>query len=163
MHNHLKISGVSFLVMALLATAPAFADRHEDESQRHGNPHRDMDRERDADRRDEHEREATRGYFNDHRRVVAREYYGEQFRHGHCPRGLAKKHDGCVAPGHAHPWAVGKPLPPNVVYYDLPPALVVQLGSPPPQHRYVRVASDILLIAVGTSVVVDAMQDLGIN
>jgi len=37
----------------------------------------------------------------------------------------------------------------------------VQLGAPPAGYKYVRVATDILLIAVGTSLVVDAIQDLG--
>jgi len=34
-------------------------------------------------------------------------------------------------------------------------------GAPPAGHRYVRVAADILLIAVGTAMVVDAIEDLG--
>jgi len=58
-------------------------------------------------------------------------------------------------------WAVGRPLPREVIYYDVAPALVVQFGRPPAGYRYVRVASDILLIAVGTGMVIDAMQDLG--
>jgi Ni/Co efflux regulator RcnB len=37
----------------------------------------------------------------------------------------------------------------------------VQIGPPPAGHRYVRVAGDILLIAIGTGMVVDAIQDLG--
>jgi len=37
----------------------------------------------------------------------------------------------------------------------------LQIGSPPSGYRYVRVASDILLMAVGTRMVVDAIQDLG--
>jgi Ni/Co efflux regulator RcnB len=48
-----------------------------------------------------------------------------------------------------------------VVYYDLPPALIVKIGAPPSGHRYVRVAGDILMIAVGTGLVVSAIQDLG--
>ena len=39
---------------------------------------------------------------------------------------------------------MGQPLPRGVVYYDLPPALVIQLGRPPAGHKYVRVAADIL-------------------
>ena len=39
--------------------------------------------------------------------------------------------------------------------------LVMQLGRPPSGYRYVRVAGDILMIAIGTSLVVDAIQDLG--
>jgi Ni/Co efflux regulator RcnB len=37
---------------------------------------------------------------------------------------------------------------------------VVRLPPPPPRHRYVRVAGDILLIAVGASIVVDAIEDI---
>ena len=50
-------------------------------------------------------------YFDDRRRVVVHEYYGEQFRTGHCPPGLAKKHNGCMPPGQAKKWAIGRPLP----------------------------------------------------
>jgi Ni/Co efflux regulator RcnB len=99
-------------------------------------------------------------YFGDHHRNVIRNYYTEQLRSGHCPPGLAKKNNGCMPPGQAKKWQVGRPLPREVIYYDLPPAIVVELGPPPSGHRFVRVASDILLIAVGTGMVVDAIQDL---
>ena len=90
-----------------------------------------------------------------------REYYVREHRAGHCPPGLAKKHNGCMPPGQAKKWHVGRPLPRDVVFYDLPPRLVVELGVPPSGHRYVRVASDILLIAIGTGMVGDAIDDLG--
>jgi hypothetical protein len=99
-------------------------------------------------------------YFGDQHRNVIRNYYTEQLRSGHCPPGLAKKNNGCMPPGQAKKWQVGRPLPREVIYYDLPPAIVVELGPPPSGHRFVRVASDILLIAVGTGMVVDAIQDL---
>lgn len=54
----------------------------------------------------------------------------------------------------------GYPLPRDVVYYDLPSAVVVQLGRPPEGHRYIRVATDVLLMAIGTGMIVDAIQDL---
>lgn len=101
------------------------------------------------------------GHFGGRQAVVVREYYGERMQSGHCPPGLAKKRNGCMPPGQAKKWAMGRPLPRGVVYYELPPALVVELGRPPAGHKYVRVAADILLIAVGTSMVVDAIQDLG--
>ena len=47
-----------------------------------------------------------------------------------------------------------------MVYDEVPRSVVITLGVPPSGYRYVRVASDILLIAVGTSIVVDAIQDL---
>jgi Ni/Co efflux regulator RcnB len=99
-------------------------------------------------------------HFADQHRVVIREYYGEQHRNGKCPPGLAKKNNGCMPPGQAKKWQLGRPLPRDVIFYDLPPAVVVKLGRPPEGHRYVRVAADILLIAVGTAMVVDAIQDL---
>jgi Ni/Co efflux regulator RcnB len=99
-------------------------------------------------------------YFGDQHRNVIRNYYTEQLRSGHCPPGLAKKNNGCMPPGQAKKWQVGRPLPREVIFYDLPPAVVVELGPPPSGHRFVRVASDILLIAVGTGMVVDAIQDL---
>jgi Ni/Co efflux regulator RcnB len=37
----------------------------------------------------------------------------------------------------------------------------LRLGPPPPRHRYVRVAADILLIAIGTGLVIDSIEDLG--
>jgi hypothetical protein len=58
-------------------------------------------------------------------------------------------------------WERGRPLPRGVVYYDLPPTVIGHLPPPPPHHRYVRVASDILLITVGTAMVIDAIEDLG--
>lgn len=100
-------------------------------------------------------------HFGDRERLVVREYYGSRVRAGHCPPGLAKKGTGCLPPGQAKKWSVGRPLPRDVVYHELPPAVVVELGVPPPGHRYVRVAADILLIAIGTGIVLDAIEDLG--
>lgn len=100
-------------------------------------------------------------YFDDDKRAEVRSYYDEEFRGGHCPPGLAKKRNGCMPPGQAKKWRVGRPLPRDVVVYDVPPALVVKIGVPPEGYRYVRVAADILLIAVGTRMVADAITDIG--
>lgn len=100
-------------------------------------------------------------HFDDRQRTVIHDYYAEQFRAGNCPPGLAKKDNGCMPPGQAKKWAIGRPLPSNVIYYDLPPAVAVQIGLPLPGYRYVRVANDILLMAIGTGMIVDAITDLG--
>ena len=97
------------------------------------------------------------GYFNDAQRPVARSYFENQYRTGRCPPGLAKKNNGCMPPGQARKWSVGQHLPRDVVHYSLPPSVVVQLGAPPQGHRYVRVGADILLIALATQLVVDAI------
>ncbi|MEE9222413.1 MAG: RcnB family protein [Nitrosomonadaceae bacterium] len=79
---------------------------------------------------------------------------------GHCPPGLAKKHNGCMPPGQAKKWRRGYPLSQGVIFYDLSPRMARQLGRPPTGHHYVRVAQDILMIAIGTGMVVDAVYDL---
>lgn len=100
------------------------------------------------------------GYFQDHQRVAAREYYEPRFRAGNCPPGLAKKNNGCMPPGQAKKWRKGHSLPSDVVFYPVPNEISIRLGVPPAGHKYVRVAADILLIAVGTSMVIDAIEDL---
>ena len=77
-----------------------------------------------------------------------------------CPPGLAKKNNGCMPPGQAKKYIVGQRLPSNVIYYQVPQQVIYQLGAPPSGYRYVRVASDILLLAIGTGLVVDAIQNL---
>ena len=154
---------LAFIVAGTLAAGTALADKPAwagggDKHENKGKGHRDRGDDRDGDR---HARRDGDHRFTDHHRVVIREYYAGQFRGGHCPPGLAKKHNGCMPPGQARKWVVGRPLPREVVYYDLPPALVVQIGAPPPGYRYVRVAADILMIAVGTGMVVSAIDDLG--
>lgn len=100
------------------------------------------------------------GYFQDSQRVAVREYYEPRFREGNCPPGLAKKNNGCMPPGQAKKWRKGYRLPADVVYYPVPADVSIRLGVPPSGYKYVRVAADILLIAVGTSMVVDAIEDL---
>ncbi|OPL12606.1 MAG: hypothetical protein AVO39_11445 [delta proteobacterium MLS_D] len=77
---------------------------------------------------------------------------------GHLPPGLAKTHK--VTPGHTKKWKIGRPLERNVVFHDPPQIIVAQLGPPPAHHRYVQVAQDILLLAIGTGMVVDAIENL---
>ena len=100
-------------------------------------------------------------FFHEENRIAIHKYYGEKFRSGGCPPGLAKKGNGCMPPGQAKKWMIGRPLPRDVVFYDLPPEVHVYLGPVPSGHRVVRVASDILMIAIGTGMVVDAIEDIG--
>jgi Ni/Co efflux regulator RcnB len=99
-------------------------------------------------------------HFNEHHRVAVQGYFDEQFHRGRCPPGLAQKHNGCMPPGLAKRWTVGRTLPGDVVFHDLPLELVAVLGIPPAGHRYVRVARDILLITVGTGMVVAGLDGL---
>lgn len=103
----------------------------------------------------------TSEYFSEHKKKFIHQYYSDQFRKGHCPPGLRKKDNGCLPPGQAKMWRKGQPLPREVIFYNLPPTILEQLGSPPPRHRFVRVAQDILLISIGAGMVLDAFEDIG--
>ena len=100
-------------------------------------------------------------FFIDRHRTIVRDYYANEFRSGHCPPGLAKKQNGCLPPGQAKKWVIGRPLPRDVLFYDLPPVIATNIGLPPPGYRFVRVASDILMISVGNGLVMDAIQNFG--
>lgn len=98
--------------------------------------------------------------FGTQQQRAAQDYYGAQARAGKCPPGLAKKNNGCLPPGQAKKWQKGVALPRDVQYYPVPNELVVRMGVPPAGYKYVRVAGDILLVAIGTMMVVDAIEDL---
>lgn len=88
-------------------------------------------------------------------------YYRTQYVAGNCPPGLAKKGNGCLPPGQAKKvWAIGQPLPGGIAYYPLPPVLLGQLSPLPVGYEYVRVANDILLMAIGTRMIAGAVADL---
>lgn len=97
----------------------------------------------------------------DRDRSAVYSYYRNQYVAGHCPPGLAKKNNGCLPPGQAKKlWAIGQPLPGSVIFYPLPGALLGMLTPAPAGYQYVRVASDILLMAIGTRMIVGALADL---
>ena len=141
------------LMAGMLALAPAIADGKGEKDEQKGKHEKQKGEKGSTVRRGE--------YFGDQHRVIVHDYYREQFRTGRCPPGLAKKHNGCMPPGQAKKWTMGRPLPRDVIFYDVPQELVVQIGSPPAGYRYVRVATDLLLIAVATGTVIDAIRDLG--
>lgn len=105
------------------------------------------------------ERSARQGAIADADRDLLRSYYGETARSGRCPPGLAKKNNGCMPPGQAKKWSRGQRLPSDLTYHALPAELIARL-HPPAGAQYVRVAADILLIAAGTGLVLDAVEDL---
>ncbi len=100
-------------------------------------------------------------FFDDRDHSFVNGYFANEHRSGRCPPGLDKKYNGCLPPGREKKWLIGQPIAGDIVYYDLPPSLAMGIGLPPPGYRFVRVASDILLIAIGTGIVMDAIYDLG--
>ena len=156
---------LALVIGGLLGASPALAGQPEwagGKGKGKGNPHeRDRNDDDGAGKHDKGDKHSgKRGYFEERHTVIVRDYYGEQFRGGACPPGLAKKRNGCMPPGQAKKYQVGRPLPRDVIYYQVPQALLVQLGAPPPGHRYVRVGGDILMLTTGSAIVVDAIQYL---
>jgi Ni/Co efflux regulator RcnB len=181
---------LAFIIVGILASGQVFADKPatagaNQNSEQRGQPEQaqgkkpdtsgrqDADQRQDADKRRGGDQGAAgrgaaagsvgHGHFGDQQRNAVREYYSEEFRHGRCPPGLAKKENGCMPPGLAKNWAVGQQLPRDVVFHNLPETLATQLGQPPAGHRYVRAADDILLINSGTGLVIDAIPGLGMR
>ena len=93
-----------------------------------------------------------------------RSSYGDWY-HDHygssCPPGLAKKGNGCLPPGQAKKrYSIGYPLPHGVVLGPLPSALAILLGAPPVGYRYGILDGDVVKLAIGTALVVDAIEGL---
>ncbi len=98
--------------------------------------------------------------FADSDRDVARLYFSEKYGRGNCPPGLAKKNNGCLPPGQATKrYRVGQRLPREVVFVEPPAELAVRL-RPATGYRYVIVDGDLVKLAIGTMLVVDAIEGL---
>jgi len=99
--------------------------------------------------------------FAPEQRQVVQEYIVSKHGRGHCPPGLAKKNNGCLPPGQAKKrYAVGHPCPPDIVVQELPAELKVRIGVAPPGYRYGVIDGDVVKLAVGTLLVVDAIDGL---
>lgn len=170
-HFSLSLCTCVLSLVVLLVPAPALADRssraeggqrdkHEKKNEEH-HKDRSSDEERYKDRRSDGRHESGESRFDDASSRIINDYYGAKFRTGKCPPGLSRKNNGCLPPGQAKKWVAGQPLPADLKRYDLPKDLLARLPEAPSGHRYVRVASDILLVAIGTGMVVDAIEDIG--
>lgn len=99
--------------------------------------------------------------FGPRERDAARGYFVERHGRGNCPPGLAKKGNGCLPPGQAKKrYLVGQALPRGIAYSPPPPELAVRLGPAPRGYLYVMLDGDLLKLAAGTLMVVDAIQGL---
>ena len=99
--------------------------------------------------------------FSGTQREAVRGYFAEKHGRGNCPPGLAKKNNGCLPPGQAKKrYAVGRALPRGVVVADVPAELSVKIGRAPEGYRYGVLDGDLVKLAVGTMLVVDAIDGL---
>ena len=99
----LPIVLVSFLSVSAATAQKPGRGGHGDDGKREENEQGDDKRGKKdkKDKNEKHDRQDIKigGFFRDQQRTVVRDYYGTQFRTGHCPPGLAKKNNGCMPPG----------------------------------------------------------------
>ncbi len=159
---------MALVIGGLFSASPVLADKPAWAGSGKGGKNANADQgsgQRDDDGRSRRDsdgaRPEKRQHFDAQHRTYVRDYYARQSSSGRCPPGLAKKNNGCMPPGQAKKWRLGQPLPNDVVYYEVPRSLVIQIGIPPSGYRYVRVATDILMMVIGTRMIVDAIEDLG--
>lgn len=97
--------------------------------------------------------------FVDQDRLAIYHYYRDVAQSGPCPAGLARKSEGCL-PTDDKKWELGRQLPRQVVFHNLPSDLMPRLAPAPAGYRYIRAGGDVLLIARGSGIVVAAIEDL---
>ncbi len=168
---HIISFTLALVFAGTLLTSPALAEKPSGAGAKKAEKQKKKDMDKQQKGKDKGDQEASSdrsghgpkgvGYFSEQNQLFIHEYYSKQFRKGNCPPGLAKKGNGCMPPGQAKKWKIGQPIPKDVIFYDLPSSVLDRLGPPPSRHRFVRVAKDILLIAEGTGMVVDAIEDIG--
>ncbi len=148
------------MVRALLAVAlaallhPAVAQAGKPDAGGHGPAARDRSRDVSVDVN-------VDVVFGPRERTIVREYYVARNGKGHCPPGLAKKHDRCLPPGHAKKrYRVGGEIERDVVLLPVPHELEVRIGLPPRGYRYAVIDGDVVKLALGTLMVVDAIDAL---
>lgn len=159
---------LAFSLCVLLAT-PALADKDKDNGRGPGqNQGQGKGRDKDRDAGNPSVVVVPHGnaapvniVIQERDRGAVYSYYRTEYATAGCPPGLAKKNNGCLPPGQAKKmWAMGQPLPAAVVFYPLPGVLLAQLSPAPSGYQYVRVANDILLMAIGTRLIAGAIADL---
>jgi len=147
------------MISTLMVFSTGYSVAKDHDSQGHGSKHK-SDKHQKKHKHDHDTEQNYQTYFSNDRQIVINNYYTTSRDAKHCPPGLAKKHNGCQPPGNVKQWHRGQSLPADVVYYDVPSALTVQLGRTPEGQKIVRVGTDLLLISVGTGMVIDAIENL---
>jgi hypothetical protein len=129
------------MVVSLMGAAPLLADKPKGK----GKPH-------DSD-------DAV--LFTVTQRETAQAYFVGKHGRGGCPPGLAKKGNGCLPPGQAKKrYSVGHAVPKGVAVEPVPAELSIRIGAPPAGYVYAVVDGDLVKLAVGTMLVVDAIDAL---
>ncbi len=165
---------IATLLLAALPVMPALAGKPDKSNKGSGNGHSNSNGQGKGHKNDskhgggggqswgnEHDDNDHSARFSNNDRDHWRNYWRDQYEHGNCPPGLAKKHNGCMPPGQAKKrYRVGYPLPPDVIVVAVPVLILPQLSPLPSGYRYGMIDGDLVKLAVGTMLVVDAIDGL---
>jgi hypothetical protein len=153
---------VATLLMVALPSMPALAGKPDHAGGGKGNANKGKSKQGGGEAwGNEHDDHDHSPRFTSHDRDDWRDYWNDQYQHGNCPPGLAKKNNGCMPPGLAKKrYQVGYPLPPDIVILPIPSILLPRLAPCPPGYRYGMIDGDLVKLAVGTLLVVDAIEGL---
>lgn len=106
--------------------------------------------------------DAASPYLSAAQRKLIQDYYANRYqRNKRCPPGLAKKNNGCMPPGQAKKWAMGQPLPTDVIHAPLPEDLRRKIGILEKGIEIVRILNDVVVLSKGNRLVLDAVEILG--
>ena len=144
------------LALTAIASGAAFADKPESPGNS-GKNHSSASN--NGNSANQQMNDSAQSYFSSQRTSLIRDYYLQSQASGNCPPGLAKKNNGCQPPGQAKKWQKGDRLPRDITYYDLPDALLNELGRTPEGQKIIRVGTAVLLINVASGLIIDAIDD----
>ena len=151
-----KIRGADSYEIAFAAEAgKPDKDKSEKSHDEHGAANENSRSEYRGDPRDDARRDGDRRdvRFGGDERDIARRYYNKK-----CPRGLAKKNNGCLPPGIAKKrYEIGRPLPDGWYGDTLPEDLSRRLPRLPVGYDYRLLDGDLGIIDVATLTVMDAI------
>jgi Ni/Co efflux regulator RcnB len=100
-------------------------------------------------------------FFTEQHKKAARRLFAQRYGHAKdCPPGMERGDHGCAPPVPGRYWAVGQPLQPAVKEYLVPDVVISKLPTPPEGYRYALVGDDIVLMAAGSKLVVDIIEDV---
>lgn len=155
----LILLGTASLGLAIICASPHIANA-KDHGDDHGNGRGKHEKKWDRDDDNEkHSRTISRSSsyrFQPAEREVIIRYLTRDYG-GKCPPGLAKKHNGCIPPGHQARYRPGIILD-NEAEWQEPPVEIIEHLRPAPIHtRYVMVDKNVLLVSEATKKILDAV------
>lgn len=158
--SSLYLAAISVALM--LTTGQAVADRYYDSQRDHYRGSQDY--RYDKKHNNQYRNQNRHGYnkrngFRHDDRYLINSYYSDKKYRNNCPPGLVKKKNRCQPYGKAQRWKKGQKLAKNTRYYDLPRGLRSQLYAQP-DHRYVRVNNDVLMVDNVTNIVIDVLENI---